>query len=122
MTTEVDALTQARSVIENRLKELDSERKRLETALKSLNGNLRGSGRAQGSKSRTRSSSSRQRRRRRGGTRAEHALKAVQEKPGITAAEIAAKLKIKPNYVYRVMSNLTDDGKVKKEGRGYKVA
>lgn len=122
MAPEVDALAQARSVIENRLKELDSERKRLEKALKALKGDRRGS-RTQGSKSRsTRSSPVRQRRRRRGGTRAEHALKAVQKKPGITAAEIAGQLKIKPNYVYRVMSDLTNDGKVKKEGRGYMAA
>ena len=28
-------------------------------------------------------------------------------------------MKIKPNYVYRVMSDLTEDGKVTKDGRGY---
>ena len=29
------------------------------------------------------------------------------------------KLKIKPNYVYRVMAGLVEDGKVTKKGRGY---
>jgi hypothetical protein len=28
-------------------------------------------------------------------------------------------MSIKPNYVYRVMSELQADGKVRKEGRGY---
>ena len=38
---------------------------------------------------------------------------------GISASEIATKLKIKPNYVYRVMAGLAEDGKVTKDGRGY---
>ena len=45
----------------------------------------------------------------------------MTENPGIRASEIAKKLNIKPNYVYRVMSELTQDGKVKKDGRGYKA-
>ena len=115
-------LDKARTLIEDRLKELDDERKRLEKALGNLTGGLRGPGRPRGSRS-TRSTgtgtSGRKRRRRRGGTRADHALKAVQAQPGITASEIATKLKIKPNYVYRVMAGLVEDGKVTKKGRGY---
>src|SRR4051812_29903898 len=106
-------LDQARNLIETRLKEIDDERKRLERALADLKGTRRGPGRPRGSAAGTsrRSSSSgstggRRRRRRRGGTRADQALKHVTENPGIRASEIATKLNIKPNYVYRVMSEL----------------
>ena len=128
MADDAGVLDKARTLIEDRLKELDDERKRLEKALGNLTGHRRGRGRPRGSRStrstgtgtRTRTSAGgRKRRRRRGGTRADHALKAVQAQPGITASEIATKLKIKPNYVYRVMAGLVEDGKVTKKGRGY---
>lgn len=118
-----EVLDQARSLIEKRLKELDEERTRLERALAEMKGTRRGPGRPRGSSSGRRSGSdgTKRRRRRRGGTRADQALKHVSENPGIRASEIATKLNIKPNYVYRVMSELTQDGKVKKDGRGYKA-
>jgi sugar-specific transcriptional regulator TrmB len=119
MADDTNVLDKARGLIEERLKELDDERKRLERALSNLKGERRGPGRPRGSSSAPRSSSGKRRRRRRGGTRADHALKAVKENPGITASQIAEKMKIKPNYVYRVMSDLTEDGKVTKDGRGY---
>jgi len=119
MAEDVNVLDKARALIEERLKELDDERKRLERALANLKGERRGPGRPRGSSSSPKSGSGKRRRRRRGGTRADHALKAVQESPGITASQIAEKMKIKPNYVYRVMSDLTEDGKVVKDGRGY---
>ncbi len=113
-------LDQARSLIEERLKEIDEERKRLERALSDLKGTRRGPGRPRGSAAaRPASSGGRRRRRRRGGTRGDQALKHVQENPGIRASEIATKLNIKPNYVYRVMSDLEKDGKVEKKGREY---
>jgi sugar-specific transcriptional regulator TrmB len=119
-------LDQARNLIEERLKELDDERKRLERALADLKGTRRGPGRPRGSSTGTRRSSAaatsgtgRRRRRRRGGTRADQALKHVTENPGIRASEIASKMNIKPNYVYRVMSELESDGKVEKKGREY---
>lgn len=118
MADDANVLDKARSLIEERLKELDEEKKRLEKALANLKGERRGPGRPRGSRS-TASTGGRRRRRRRGGTRADHALKAVKDQPGITAAEIAEKLKIKPNYVYRVMAGLVEDGSVKKDGRGY---
>ena len=119
-----DALDQARSLIEQRIKDLDDERKRLERALADLSGTRRGPGRPRGSAAsgngRRRSSGApKRRRRRRGGTRADQALKHVTENPGIRASEIASKMNIKPNYVYRVMSELEGDGKVKKKGREY---
>lgn len=121
-------LDKARSLIEDRLKELDEERTRLERALADLKGTRRGPGRPRGSGNGRRRSTGgaggngRRRRRRRGGTRAEQALKHIEENPGIRASEIASKMNIKPNYVYRVMSELQQDGRVAKEGRGYSVA
>jgi sugar-specific transcriptional regulator TrmB len=120
MAGDSEVLDKARALIEERLKDLDDEKKRLERALANLKGERRGPGRPRGSsRAKRSSSSSKRRRRRRGGTRSDHALKAVADNPGITASEIAKKLGIKPNYVYRVMSDLAKDGKVVKDGRGY---
>jgi len=126
MAAESNVLDRARGLIEERLKELDDERSRLERALADLTGTRRGPGRPRGSGSgsarRTRKSSSaapRRRRRRGRGTRADQALKHIADNPGIRASEIAAKMNIKPNYVYRVMSDLQQDGKVEKRGREY---
>ncbi|MCL4287199.1 MAG: hypothetical protein KJ006_06085, partial [Thermoleophilia bacterium] len=103
MPTQTSTLDKAKKLIEDRLKELDEERKRLEKALSNLIGH--GGGRRASGASAI-GTGGRPRRRRKGGTRAEHAMKAVREQPGITAGEIAKKLKIKPNYVYRVMADL----------------
>lgn len=115
-------LDQARGLIEERLKELNEERKRLEHALSNLGGKRRGPGRPPGSGRKAASASptgGTRRRRRRGGTRAEQTLKQLKENPGMSASEIAAKLKIKPNYMYRVMAELQKDGLVEKKGRQY---
>jgi DNA-binding IscR family transcriptional regulator len=46
----------------------------------------------------------------------------VKQNPGITASEIAKKMKIQPNYLYRVMADLEKQGRVKKDGRKYSPA
>lgn len=125
MADSSNVLDKARSLIEQRLSEIDDERKRLERALADLGGKRRGPGRPRGSSAGSRprtGSGAKRRRRRRGGTRAEQALKHVTDNPGIGASEIASKLKIKPNYVYRVMSELQEDGRVTKKGREYHPA
>jgi DNA-binding MarR family transcriptional regulator len=43
----------------------------------------------------------------------------IQKKPGITASEIAKKMGVKPNYLYRVLAGLEKDKRVKKKGRKY---
>jgi predicted Rossmann fold nucleotide-binding protein DprA/Smf involved in DNA uptake len=53
------------------------------------------------------------------GKRGEEALALVKERPGITIAEIADTIGIKQNYLYRVLPGLEQDGKVRKEGRGW---
>jgi sugar-specific transcriptional regulator TrmB len=112
-----NVLDQARSLIEERLRELDDERKQLERTLADLtHGKVgrRRPGRPRGSRTR--------RRARRGGTRADQAVKIVSENPGISASEIAKQMRIKPNYVYRVMGELQKEKRVRKRGRGYVAA
>ena len=54
------------------------------------------------------------------GTRGAEALALVREHPGITISEIAEKMGIKQNYLYRVLPGLAQDGLVVKDGRGWK--
>jgi DNA-binding MarR family transcriptional regulator len=61
----------------------------------------------------------RAKRRRRSGTRADQAVKLIEKNPGISASEIAKTMKIKPNYLYRVLGDLEKEGRVKKKGRQY---
>jgi hypothetical protein len=58
-------------------------------------------------------------RRKGSGTRAAQALSFVQGQPGITIPELAAKMGIKQNYLYRVLPGLEQEGKVRKQGRGW---
>jgi len=53
------------------------------------------------------------------GTRAVEALALVKGQPGITIPELAAKMGIKQNYLYRVLPGLESEGKVTKRGRGW---
>lgn len=55
------------------------------------------------------------------GKRAAEALAAITEQPGITVAEMAKKLGMKPNYLYRVLPTLQAEGKIAKKGRGYQA-
>ncbi len=43
----------------------------------------------------------------------------VQGQPGITIPELAAKMGIKQNYLYRVLPGLEQEGKLEKKGRGW---
>jgi predicted HTH transcriptional regulator len=122
MSPATGAVEEAAELLRGRLRDLDSERAKLERALASLTDGRegrRGPGRPRAASARRTST---RRRSRRGGTRAEHALKLITEKPGITASEIARELKIKPNYMYRVLSGMEKDGKVRKDGRAYHPA
>jgi predicted transcriptional regulator len=46
-------------------------------------------------------------------------VKLIAAKPGISASEVAKEMKIKPNYLYRVLGDLQKEGRVKKSGRSY---
>jgi hypothetical protein len=58
-------------------------------------------------------------RRKGSGTRAGEASSFVQGQPGITIPELAAKMGIKQNYLYRVLPGLEQENKVEKKGRGW---
>lgn len=58
-------------------------------------------------------------RRKGSGTRAAEALSFVQGQPGIVIPELAAKMGIKQNYLYRVLPGLEKEGKVAKKGKGW---
>jgi len=99
-----------RELLGSRLTELDEEKVRVERAIEAL---------------RTTSSNgtapvpARKRRRRRGGSRIDQALELIQKQPGISASAIAKAMKIKPNYLYRVLGELTKEKRVRKDGRNY---
>jgi len=46
-------------------------------------------------------------------------VKLVEQNPGISASEIAKSMKIKPNYLYRVLGEMEQEGRVTKKGREY---
>jgi sugar-specific transcriptional regulator TrmB len=136
MASSTSVLDEALDLVKRRLAELDEERKRLERALAELGGTVTrrpgrppGSGRGPGrprkkaaSATTAASATPRKRRRRRGGTRADQAVALVEKKPGISASEIAKELKIKPNYLYRVLGEVEKEGRVTKKGREYHPA
>jgi DNA invertase Pin-like site-specific DNA recombinase len=122
MPSTTHVLDEARDLVTKRLAELDDERKRLERALAELGGKVVGRpgrrpGRPRGSGAKA--SGPKKRRRRRSGTRADQAVSLVEGSPGISASEIAKSMKIKPNYLYRVLGDLEKEGRVKKKGRQY---
>jgi hypothetical protein len=53
------------------------------------------------------------------GTRSKQALRLVRKQPGITIAELAVQMKINSNYLYKVLPPLEQEGKIRKEGRGW---
>jgi len=111
-------LDSARKAIDDRISVLKDELKRLEAASSALGGSTRrrGPGRP------PRSTGRRRGRPRGSGTRALQAEKLVSENPGITISELAEKMKIKPNYLYRVLPQLQKDGKLRKQGSGWHAA
>jgi hypothetical protein len=132
-----DFLDEKRQEIGARLQELRpivDEYQRLEAAAAALAGvpttgltstTPTGSGRRTGGRAaaatRTRGAAHGRRGRPKGsGTRGAEALALVKESPGITIPEIAAKIGIKQNYLYRVLPGLADEGLVVKDGRGWK--
>ncbi len=126
--------------IDQRLSELKEEASKLEAARTALMGSARrGPGRPRGSTSSSsrsttsrRSTSGRQGRsgrrpgrprgRRGGNTRANQALELVRSRPGITIPDLAQAMSIEPNYLYRVMPRLVEQGEVKRDGQGWHAA
>jgi hypothetical protein len=138
MPSTTNVIDEARELLERRLADLHDERQRLERALAELGGKVKRSpGRPRGSASTSTTSTpstpsapsaprapkatggSKKRRRRRGGTRADQAVDLITSQPGISASDVAKTMKIKPNYLYRVLGDLEKEGRVKKDGRQY---
>jgi sugar-specific transcriptional regulator TrmB len=114
----------AREALERTVRELEDQLRQAEQALAALGGKAtrRGPGRPRGSAKKSSASSAgapRRRRKRRGGTRADQAVKLIEDNPGIGASDVAKQMKIKPNYLYRVLGDLEKEGRVKKDGRQY---
>jgi hypothetical protein len=126
-----DFLDEKRREIDARMRELRpavEEYNRLEQALSALAG-LDGGQRSTSTSRRRRrtTSSSATRTGRRGrprgsGNRAKQALELVRTRPGITISEMAAAMKIQPNYLYRVMPTLESEGQVVKRDKGWHPA
>jgi hypothetical protein len=115
--------------IDDRLRELKEEVARLEAARTALVGGRRRPGRprAASTPQPTRRPAAarrpgRPRGRSRSGTRANQALELVRSTPGITIPQIAEKMGIEPNYLYRVMPRLASDGQVRRDGQGWHPA
>jgi hypothetical protein len=125
-----DVLTKIRSDLEKRLRELEpliEEHAHVRKALDALNGAgtraeraVKSAVRHHRSTTASTTTSTRRRGRPRGtGRRAEEALKLVHRHPGITLQEMAKRMKIKANYLYRVLPQLEKEGKVAKKEKGY---
>jgi hypothetical protein len=56
------------------------------------------------------------------GKRSQEVLALVGKNPGITISELAAHMKIQPNYLYRVVPDMVKSGTVIKDGHGFTVA
>lgn len=113
--------------IDARLAELRDEMSRLQKARAALTGpssarraaspSSRPSRRARSTKSGA--GTGRRGRPRGSGTRAKEALALVKKQPGITIPELADKMGIKQNYLYRVMPTLAGEGQVAKKDKGW---
>jgi len=125
-----DTLTRVRSDLEKRLKELDplvQEHAHVRHALDALKGagsrihrpSSNGASRRVVAKA---DAATRRGRPSRSRVRAQEALKLVEKHPGITIAELAKKMKIKANYLYRVLPQLEKAGKVRRHEKGYHKA
>src|SRR5262249_14924578 len=128
-----DFLDEKRKEIKSRLDEIKplvDEYNRLEAALQALDGVPRTStstavaprrvrATAATGGARKKAGTGRRGRPKGSGTRGKEALELVTQQPGITIPEMAAKMGIKQNYLYRVLPALQKDGQVRKSGKGW---
>jgi hypothetical protein len=122
-----DVLSELRDSLEKRLRELEpliKEHAQIREALDAIKGVGKRAEAAAGAARRGRTARARTASRGPGrprgtGGRAQEVLKLVHKQPGITLAELARRMKIQPNYLYRVLPHLVKDGKVTKRDKGY---
>ena len=108
--------------IDARLAELRAEVAKLEAARSALTGGGGARSTASAPPRRRGRGPGRPRGRRGGNTRAVQALELVSNQPGITIPQIAEAMSIEPNYLYRVLPRLVNEGKVRREGQGWHPA
>lgn len=109
-----DFLDEKKSEIRARLDELSEavkEHAQLQAALNALEGSSLGGGGGGVRRGRPRGT----------GTRAQEAIDAITKEPGLTASEVAERMGINQNYLYRVLPALEQDGELEKRGRGWYV-
>jgi hypothetical protein len=119
-----DVIGDVRKALETRLRELEplvKEHTQIREALEKLADAVGpGSKRTASSSTRRSSGAAARRGRPRGsGGRTQQALELIEKQPGITISEMAKKMGISPNYLYRVLPRLEAEKKIKKEGKGY---
>jgi sugar-specific transcriptional regulator TrmB len=122
----MSVIEEARDLLQGRLAELQGEAKAIEKSLKGLaetNGHAarrRPAGRPRKAPGTSRAVKAASKvGKRRGGGRADQAVALITKKPGISASDVAKTMKIKPNYLYRVLGDLETEGRVRKDGRNY---
>lgn len=122
MSAVASPIQEAHDLLQSRLVELSDEQGHIERALAelSVNGDTP-TKRSPGRPRKVASAPGRTKtgRKRRSGTRADEAVALVTKRPGISASDIAKTMKIKPNYLYRVLGDLEKETRVRKAGRNY---
>lgn len=106
--------------IDKRLVELKTEESKLNAARAALLGRSDGAARVSAPRGARKGTGRRPNRprgsRSRNGSRADQTVALIREHAGITIPQLAEKLKIQPNYLYRVVPKLVSDGLIIKDG------
>lgn len=111
----METIDKARSVIEDRLRELRDEEKRLEKALRALGGKARrATHQDAGSGSKPRQSRKRARR----GQREKQLLASIEKHPSYRQADHAKEIGISSSQVYGLVSKMTKTKQIKKNKDG----
>lgn len=110
----METIDKARSVIEDRLHELQDEEKRLLAALKALGGKTKKPSRADGDSKKTQ----RRRRRAKPGEREKQLLASIKAHPSYKQADHAKEIGISGNQVYGLVSKMTKAKQIKKAKDG----
>lgn len=126
----MSVIEEARDLLQGRLDEVNEEKGKLERALAEIVGTnghkprrpgrpRKVAGTSRAVKAAAKPRGPKGKRARREGGRSDQAVALITKKPGISASDVAKTMKIKPNYLYRVLGDLEKEGRVKKDGRNY---
>jgi len=118
MPAKSSAVDKARAALTEQIAALDADRDQLQRALDQLGGAPARRGRPRGSSRSKRSTGGGGR----GTPRRDQALRLIKANPGIRPSELARKMGVAAPYIYRVVPPLIEEGKVRKEGKGFTAA